>query len=109
MPRITYLGCGHVENFFQCCGSGSGIRCFFGPWIRAGKKSRSRIRGPGPGSGMNIPDLIFEFFCVKNTQILRCESGFGILSALDHGSGMDNIRSGILDPGWKNRIPDPEH
>jgi hypothetical protein len=40
--------------FHQCCGSGSGIRCFYDPLIRDtdpewGKKS-------GSGSGMNIPD-----------------------------------------------------
>jgi hypothetical protein len=43
-----------VQN--QCCGSGSGIRCLFDPWIRdrLGKKSRSgsriRIRDEHPGS-----------------------------------------------------------
>ncbi len=37
----------------QCCGSGSGIRCFF--------DSGSGIeKNPDPGSGLNILDLIFE-------------------------------------------------
>jgi hypothetical protein len=45
---------------FQCCGSGSGIRCYFDPWIRdpGWKKPRARIRDLG--SGMNIPYHIFE-------------------------------------------------
>ncbi len=40
------------------CGFGSGIRCFFDPRIRDGIKNKIQ----DPGSGMNIPDLIFENF-----------------------------------------------
>jgi hypothetical protein len=33
-----YVLCGPVHNIasMQCCGSGSGIRCLFDPWIRDG-------------------------------------------------------------------------
>jgi hypothetical protein len=31
----------------QCCGSGSGIRCFFEPWIRDPGWVKIRIRDPG--------------------------------------------------------------
>jgi hypothetical protein len=47
-----------------------------------GKKSRS-------GSGMNIPDHIFESF--------DADQGSGIFFALDPGSGMEKIR--IRNPG----------
>ncbi len=60
----------------------SGIRCFFDPgW----KKNRD------PGSGMNIPDLIFEM------QIQIPDPGFGILPTLDpgYGIGMEKVGSGI--------------
>jgi hypothetical protein len=83
-----------VENFFQCCGSGSGIRCFFGPWIRDPGWEKIQIQDPRSGTRIrirdDIPDLIFE-------NLLRCESGFGILSALDQGSEMKKIGSGIRD------------
>jgi hypothetical protein len=41
----------------QCCGSGSGIRCLFDPWIRDPGWVESQ--DPDPGSGMNNPDHIF--------------------------------------------------
>ncbi len=44
---------------YQCCGSG--IRCFFcffDPWIRI--RVRDREKNPDRGSGMNIPDNIYE-------------------------------------------------
>jgi hypothetical protein len=60
------------ESSFQCCGSGSGIRGLFDPWIRSGI-GFSRIpdlsllllfldpgsgmgKNQDPGSGINIPD-----------------------------------------------------
>jgi hypothetical protein len=37
---------------------GSGIRCFFDPWIRI--RGSGTEKNPDPVAGMNIPDLIFE-------------------------------------------------
>jgi hypothetical protein len=79
---------------FQCCESGSGIRCFFDPFF-------------DPGPGMNIPDLIFEenivsVFWVKNTLILWWRSGSGIRDLVNPRSGVEKIGS------WRN-IPDPQH
>jgi hypothetical protein len=48
---LSFLG------FFQCCGSGSGIRCLFDPWIWDPGWVESQH--PNPGSGMNNPDHIF--------------------------------------------------
>ena len=45
-----------LENDYrrgQCCGSGSGIRCLFDPWIRVPGWVESQH--PDPGSGMNNP------------------------------------------------------
>jgi hypothetical protein len=41
-----------IDYYCQCCGSGSGIRCLFDPWIRdlgsgMGDKKRIRIQDPG--------------------------------------------------------------
>jgi hypothetical protein len=81
---------GGAQTFFQCCGSGSGVRCLFDPWCRdpgsgMGKKSRS-------GSGMgNIPDHIFEsletIFWIKILKFFDCGSGFGIGNLLEPRSG----------------------
>jgi hypothetical protein len=50
----------------QYCGSRSGIRYIFDPWILDEKNPE-----PDPGSWMNIPELIYENlvsgFWVKNT------------------------------------------
>jgi hypothetical protein len=68
----------------QCCGSGSGIRCIFDPWIREGENQDPDPGSgsgmgmnnpkPDPESGMNIPDNISEsletIFWLKNTYIL---------------------------------------
>ncbi len=47
-------------SLFQCCGSGSGIRCLFDPWI--------------PDLGSRIPrpyfEELFENFLVKSSRIL---------------------------------------
>ncbi len=69
--------------------------CFFDPWIRDGKKSRDRIRDPG--SGMNIPELIFEnFVSVFGLKYLNSLMRIwsAKLSTLDRGSGMEKIESG---------------
>ncbi len=93
----------------QCCGSGSGLRCFFGPpasgiriWNPGWwKKSRARIQDPERTS-----HLIFEnlgsVFWVKNAELLWCgpEPGSGILSTQDPGSCQPRIRdSNIKHPG----------
>jgi hypothetical protein len=46
----------HDLCIFQCCGSGSGIRYIFDPWIRDPGWVKSQ--DPDPGSGMNNPDHI---------------------------------------------------
>jgi hypothetical protein len=38
------------KGITQCCGSGSGIWCFFEPWNRDGEKITIRIRDEHPGS-----------------------------------------------------------
>jgi hypothetical protein len=70
---------------------GSGIRCFFYPWIRDPRW----VKNPDPGSGMNNPDHIFES--------LETIFGVKILKFFDDA-----------DPGWKKfgsglNIPDPQH
>ncbi len=55
-------------------GQADRIRCFFDLWVRDTKKSRDKIRGPG--SGMNIPDLIFE--CWSGSGIRDGKIGSGI-------------------------------
>jgi hypothetical protein len=46
-----------LRGFRQCCGSGSGIRCIFDPWIRDPGWVESQH--PDPGCGINNPDHIF--------------------------------------------------
>jgi hypothetical protein len=75
--RANFPCDGPAESYYyQCCGSRSGIRCLFDPWIR--------IRNEQPGSYFlelrtNFSVKILEFF------------------AVDPGSGMEKIR--IRDPG----------
>ncbi len=45
-----------LKYFYQCCGPGSGIRCFFDPWIR----DPGWVKKCGSGSGVNNPDHISE-------------------------------------------------
>jgi hypothetical protein len=55
-----------VRNI-QCCGSGSGIRCFFYPWIQ----DPGWEKYPEPRSGLNILDHFSESFeTVFGLQIL---------------------------------------
>ncbi len=74
-----------------CCGSRSGIRCFFDPLIP--DPGWKKIQNQVPGSGTNIPDLIFEnlvlVFWVKILQFFCADLG--------PGSGI----LCILNPGWK--------
>jgi hypothetical protein len=70
---------------YQCCGSGSGIRCLFDPWIR----------DPGMVESQH-PDFLElgnHFFGVKILKFFDA----------DPGSGMETVR--IRD--GKSRIRDP--
>jgi len=51
--------CSLFYGTFQCCGSGSGIGCFFDPWIQDPGSGMGESQHPDPGSGMNNPDHIF--------------------------------------------------
>jgi hypothetical protein len=69
------------KTFSSVADPDPGSRAFFtlGSGIRAGKKSRSRIRDPGSGSGMNNPDLIFDnLLSVGIFEILRQDFKFKI-------------------------------
>jgi hypothetical protein len=59
---------------------GSGIGCFFDPWIRDGRKSAS-------GSGMNNPDHIFK----------SLETNFFAFLGLKYINSLMRTR----DPGWR--------
>jgi hypothetical protein len=74
----------------QCCGSGSGIGCFFDPGIRDGRKSASGsgIRDEQPGSYfLELRNHFLAFFGVKILKFFD----------EDPGSGMETVR--IRDPG----------
>ncbi len=77
----------------QFCGSGSGIRCFFDPRIREGKKCGSGIRDEHPRSFSESLETVR--FWAKNTLFLWCGSVSGILKTFDPGSGMEKFGSGI--------------
>jgi hypothetical protein len=64
------------------------VRCFFDPWIRDGKK-----QSHDPGSGMNIPDLIFE----KIVSVLWVKTSLMRIRIRD----LVNPGSRIRDPGWE--------
>jgi len=87
--RIRIQDPGSGDFFIPGTGSGSGIR---------------DEKNPEAGSGLSIPDLIFEnlvsVFLGKNTYILLYGSGSEIWDL--PGSGMEKDRSGI-------NIPDPQH
>jgi hypothetical protein len=99
------------RNRNQCCGSESGIRCLFDPWIRDPGRGKT-----GSGSGMNNPDYISESlqtnFWVKMLKSFDADPRSGIRDGKnsDPGTGMEktrirdgkNSRSGI-------NIPDPQH
>jgi hypothetical protein len=89
----------------QCCGSGSGIRCFFYPWIRdpdpgsGMKKSKSRTRDPERTSKILFLRIMDQFFGLKILKFFDADPdpGSGILSTLDPGSRMKRIGSRIQD------------
>jgi hypothetical protein len=88
-----------IQSVNQCCGSGSGIRCPFDPWIRdpesrMGRKSASGsgIRDEQPGS--YFLDLRNPFFLLKYlNSLMRIRDG----DSSDPESGMEKSR--IRDPG----------
>ncbi len=84
----------HIE---QCCGSGSGIRCFFDLWIRDGKNPEpgSGIRDEHPGS--YVFENLVSIFWSKILKFFEGGSGFGIRDHVNPGSGMGKNR--IRDQG----------
>ncbi len=87
---VTILPCD------QCCGSGSGIRCLFDPWIwdPGWLENQDPDPGSGSGSGMNNLDHISES--------LETICWVKILKFLDADTGWKKFGSGI-------NIPDPQH
>jgi hypothetical protein len=58
----------------QCCGSGSGIRCLFDPWIRDPGSGMGFFRIPDPGSRIPRPyfeELFDNFFGKKFYNSLK--------------------------------------
>jgi hypothetical protein len=82
---------------FQCCGFGSGIRCFLIPGSGMGKIFWIRIRHEHPRSFFR--ELGNSFYGLK---IHKFFDGSGIWYLFDLGSGMEKFGSGI-------NIPDPQH
>jgi hypothetical protein len=76
----------------QCCGSRSGIRCLFDPWIRDPGWVNIRIRDEQPGSYFRELAIKIIFW----VKILKFFNG-------DPGSGMEKYESGIRD----RKISDP--
>jgi hypothetical protein len=64
----------------QCCGSGSGIRCLFDPWIRDPGWVKSQVPDPGFGSELNNLDHISEsletIFWVKILKFFDADPGW---------------------------------
>jgi hypothetical protein len=71
LSRGNLLQSEHMKNqiFTQCCGSGSGIRCPFDPWIRSGS-----------GSGMNdrnhISESLETIFWVEILKFFYADPGW---------------------------------
>ncbi len=85
------------QSNIQCCGSGSGIRCLFGPWILDPKSGMGKKSGYGSGIRirMNNPDHISE--SLKNNfwvKIFKFRWGSGIRDGKSSYPG-----SRIQDPG----------
>jgi hypothetical protein len=61
------------------CGSGSGIRCLFDPWIWEPGWVKNQVPDPGSGSEKNNPDHISEslrtIFWVKILKFFDVDSG----------------------------------
>ncbi len=82
-----------TEEKKQCCGSGSGIRCLFDPWIRDGQKVSIRIRDRDEQPGSYFLELRNHFFWVKILIFFDADPGSGMVTVL------------IRDPGWKKVGP----
>ncbi len=94
--KNVYEWRGAGKYIFVVCGSGSGIRCLFYPWIRDPGWVKNQDPNPGSGSGINNPDHISE--SLKNIFWVK------ILKSLMR------IRDGKnSDPGSGMNIPDPQH
>jgi hypothetical protein len=80
-----------------------GILIFFHPGSRIRDPGRKKIQSQDPGSGLNIPDLIFETLIpgirFLGSKYLKSLMGSEILSTLDPGFVMERIKSEVLDPG----------
>jgi hypothetical protein len=87
----------NLVSHYQCCGSGSKIRCLFGPWTRDPGWVKIQDPNPGSGSGMNnlvhISESLEPFFWVKILKFFDA----------DPGSRMEKCE--IRDPRWKNSDP----
>ncbi len=71
----------------QCCGSETGIRRLYDPWIRNPGWVKNLDPDPGEQPGSYFRQLRNNFLG-KNTKILWCESGME--KKYDLGSGMEN-------------------
>ncbi len=88
---------------------GSGIGCFFDPWIRDPGFRMKESQHPDPGSGirdaqpgsyfLELKNHFFAFFGVKILEFFDKDPGSGIRDgdSSDPGSGMEKSR--IRDPG----------
>jgi hypothetical protein len=81
------------SKIYHCCGSKSGIRCLFDPWIRDPEWVKSKDPDPGSGSsgsGMNNPDHVSEsletiFWLKYLNSFMRIRDG----KNSDPGTGME--------------------
>ncbi len=113
MIRVVHPGSRiRMLTFYQCCGSGSGIRDWVPFWpldpgsgIRDGRQSASGsgIRDEQPGSYfLELRNHFFAFLGVKMLKFFY----------EDPGSGMETVRirdGKKSDPGSGINIPDPQH
>jgi hypothetical protein len=83
------------KHFHQCCGSESGIRCLFDPWIRDPGWVESQH--PDPGSGMNIEQPGSYFLELRNHffSFLRLKYLNSLIRIRDRG--WKKVGSGIRD------------
>jgi hypothetical protein len=94
---LWLIGTGCVADPDQ--GSGA----FVDPWIRTG---RIRLKNnPEPGSGMNIPNLVFEYLVsVFGLKYLNPLMRIRIRDLVYPGSGIRDGKNWIRDPGYTSRI-----
>ncbi len=83
------------SSFWQCCGSGSGIRDWVPFWPLDPGSGMGESQHPDPGWTTRIIyflELRNHFFDIFGVKILK-------FFVEDPGSGMETVR--IRDPGWK--------